>query len=210
MKKSLFGFVTFFFISAALAENYYVDDTLRIGLRAKPDKTLPSIMVIQSGASIELIEKQGSYAKIRATNGTEGWVKSAYLTRKAPAIEKLKQASAQIEQLENQIKLLKLEMAETSAKEISSLKMKIQDMESDKQTLQQQVSNTEKENKVINQVSSLPVTTSSLQPFNINKIDNKLLYTLSGAIVVLLSMGFLFGVSWHKKQVTKRLGGLSI
>lgn len=205
MIKKLFFFSILSFTSlSAIAETYYVDDTLRVGVRAQAIKSLPSLTVIRSGDKVELLSKKNDYAKIRTSNGIEGWVKSAYLSKKMPAIAKLKKTEEEVKQLQTLIADLKASNNKKGNEENASLKEKISTLENENAALQE---------KLRNSSSAISVNASSeTQPIaiNIESFDKNYLYMFLGAIVVLISMGFLFGVSWHKKQVTKRLGGLSI
>ena len=153
-KPLLIAFLALYSLSV-FAETVYVDDTLRVGVRAKPIMNLPSLTVIRSGDKVELLSRKGGYAKIRTPNGIEGWVKNAYLSPHEPAVAKLKASQTEVTQLK---------------------------------------SNTE----------------THVLSFSVRDLTKNHLYGILGTIAVLLALGFLFGISWHKKQVTKRLGGLSI
>lgn len=190
------------------ANTYYVDDTLRVGVRAEPDKSLPSLVVVKSGAAVELLERKGSYAKVRTSNGVEGWVKSAYLSNRQPAVSQLQKAQDQINELKSQIEAIKKEKQASASSEIQTLQQQITTLEQEKNTLQAKLA----------QAGSNINTPEPQQPATINRsiaidfknLNKDTLYIAGGVLVVILSLGFLFGVSWYKKQVTKRLGGLSI
>jgi len=187
----------------AAAETYYVDDTLRVGVRAKPIKSLPSLTVVRSGDKVELLQNKGGYAKIRTSNGIEGWVKSAYLSKNIPAVATLKKSNSENEKLKNQIEDLKIAQNKKNSQD-ASLVNKISQLEKENSALKNQV-NTASTSNDTNNIIGPSALNISLKDINKNH-----LYMILGAIIVLLSLGFLFGVSWHKKQVTKRLGGLSI
>ena len=209
MFKHVLGIIFCFVLSMpAWAETYYVDDTLRVGVRAKPIKSLPSLTVIKSGAAIELLAQKGGYSKIRTNNGIEGWVKSAYISDKPPAIAKLKRLQGDVEHLKSEINTLKNQQTTEQSLKTKSMQEKIAQLQEEKISLQNQLANASISNPAI--VSQQTTPNHGPLPINLKNIDKQFLYFFIGGIVVLLSMGFLFGVSWHKKQVTKRLGGLSI
>lgn len=194
-KPLLIAFLALYSLSV-FAETVYVDDTLRVGVRAKPIMNLPSLTVIRSGDKVELLSRKGGYAKIRTPNGIEGWVKNAYLSPHEPAVAKLK----------------------ASQTEVTQLKSKLDELNNAIQQEQQQTNQLRQENKSLQQKLNRQPTNNIIQPntethvlsFSVRDLTKNHLYGILGTIAVLLALGFLFGISWHKKQVTKRLGGLSI
>jgi len=183
----------------ALAETLYVSDMLRIGIRTEPSSNVPSIAVIKSGVAVEVLKRKGSYIRIRTESGIEGWVKGAYFSKKTPSAKKLNSAMKKINKLESEIDTLNKQKNTQAMNNTPELGVKIADLEKTNLLLE----------KEIKSLKSTPgkIPENKLSVSNINK---NLLYIALGALVVLFSIGFLFGVSWHKNQVTKRLGGMSI
>jgi len=206
MKKLILLFLLVFPINL-LAETLFVGDTLRVGIRSEPSKSVPSISVIKTGASVEVLERKNSYVKVRTQSGVEGWVKSAYLTRKTPANKKLLVANDKIKTLERELIALQKSSGETSSKTQQKLQTTIQQLQSEKNSIL----------KELNELKTNPIAPSSnneaktkLAGFDLKSINKDLMYIILGAIIAILVLGFMFGVSWYKQQVTKRLGGLSI
>ena len=208
MKKLLITVILTAIPLSCLAETLYVGDTLRVGIRPQPNKTLPSIAVIKTGDELELLQRKGGYAKIRTRSGVEGWVTSAYLTPNYPSSRKLKEAQRKIDELEKQTLALQDSVRTQQTKSNNEeLTATINALEKEKQALLEQV-NTLKEKPML--ISTTVGNVGQKITLDLKDSNIKFVYILLGAIVVILSLGFLFGVSWHKKQVTKRLGGLSI
>jgi len=190
------------------AETLFVGDTLRVGIRPEPTKAVPSISVIKTGAAVEILERKNSYVKVRTKSGVEGWVKSAYLTSKTPAFNKLKIANHKIKDLENQLSDLKKRGGKDAAESQKKLNATIKELQVEKIDLL----------KKISALKSQPATAAKTEStqlrnpfvFNLNDLNTNFVYFVLGGIAALLVLGFLFGVSWYKQQVTKRLGGLSI
>jgi len=192
---------------SAAAETLYVSDTLRVGIRAEPNSKVPSLTVAKSGTKLELISKKGSYAKVRTASGIEGWVKSAYLSKNKPYLTKWKEAKSQLNTLESKIKELENAKSSSNAEENNQLKQTISDLEKDNQALLEQVQSLKTRSANLNNIKKSDNNELTL---NLKESSSNLIYIALGVITVILVLGFLFGVSWHKKQVTKRLGGLSI
>ena len=190
------------------AETLYVGDTLRIGVRPEPSKNLPSISIIKTGASVEVLERNKSYAKVRTQSGVEGWVKSAYLTKNTPANNKLKIANNKIKTLEQKLTELKNSGDKTTSKAQADLQATIQQLQIEKNTMMKEI-----EALKINPVTNIETNNKMKQEFagiDLAALNKDLLYIILGATFAVLILGFMVGVSWYKQQVTKRLGGLSI
>ena len=185
---------------SAIAETVYVSDTLRVGIRTLPNSNVPSIAVVKSGVAVEVLERRGSYIQIRTQSGVEGWVKGAYFSKTPPTANKLDKALIKISALEKEIKSLSTQKSTNIASKSPDLSNKVKTLESNNQALKNE----------IEALKRRPNTTTAENPFSIKNIDKNIIYGIVGGLVVLLCIGFLFGVSWHKSQVTKRLGGMSI
>lgn len=191
----------------AAAESLYVSDTLRVGIRSEPTNHVPSLTVLKSGAQIELLEKKGSYAKVRTESGIEGWVKSAYLSKQKPYQVQWDEAQKQIKVLESQIKALEKTKSGSNSTGQEELQKTVSDLAKDNKALMEQVQSLKSKTVVLNNNKNSENNKITL---DLKDSSSNFIYVALGAIAVILILGFLFGVSWHKKQVTKRLGGLSI
>ncbi len=185
----------------------YVGDNLRVGIRPAPEANTASLLVVNTGTELELIEKKGQYIKVRSPNGVEGWVKGAYLSSNKPSSILLKQATSKIKQLEKKINALSKNNTNTrSTHEASTQTHIITRLQSEKTQLEQQITS------LRTQPENAELITQENDSFSLsfNFVNNELIMITLGFLIFLLSLGFLFGVSWHKHQVTKRLGGLSL
>lgn len=66
-------------------ETMYVTDNLRLGLHKLEDTSDRPFRTLDSGQQLEIIERRRNYAKVRVPDGTEGFVKFAYLVADKPA-----------------------------------------------------------------------------------------------------------------------------
>ena len=63
----------------------YVTDNLRLGLYEAEDTSGRAFRTLESGESMEVLVRDRNYANVRLPDGTEGWVKAAYLVEDKPA-----------------------------------------------------------------------------------------------------------------------------
>lgn len=73
----------------------YVSDEIPIALRSGPSADSAQSGALASGARLELLESNGSYARVRTADGREGWVPQRYLASEPPARERLRRAEQQ-------------------------------------------------------------------------------------------------------------------
>jgi Bacterial SH3 domain len=86
-----------FLCAAAHAETLYVIDQLIVSVSSAADDTGERVGSIHSGESVQVLERHDAYAHVRLASGTEGWVKSSYLSPALPMQQKL---AAQLQELE--------------------------------------------------------------------------------------------------------------
>lgn len=104
--------------AAALAqERLWVADRLYLGLYAEPDNGGERLTLLPSGESVEVLERAGDSARVRTGNGTEGWVRSTFLTAEMPANARVRELDPRIAELEAEN--ARLERAVTEAVESS-------------------------------------------------------------------------------------------
>lgn len=190
--------------TSSLAETLFVADNLRVGVRAEPFNKSPSIAIINTGTPIDILETKGNYVKVRTPSGAEGWVKSAYLSPEKPALLHLKEATEKLQQLEQELASFNSKIPENRAA-IQDLKQQIAKLEAEKSGLADKLNNSSPllTSPTLNNLVNNPVV--QVLPIASNPVLFMLI--LLGVILVL---GFLVGVSWHRHQVTKRLGGLTL
>jgi len=85
--------------SGAFAETVYVTDILRLGIHRAQDTSDPAFQNLVSGTELEIIERVSNFARVRTSDGQDGWVKSAYLVSDKPAQLRVAEIEAELEQL---------------------------------------------------------------------------------------------------------------
>jgi len=171
----------------ALAEVVYINDTMRVGVRPQPSNDVGPIDVVMTGMKLEVLERSDGYIKIRSEKGIEGWIKEIYVSEKLPAQLELEKLQKEYQQLlsdsSKSADVIKAaEQARTAlSKELNVLKEQNQDLLAELQELKK-------------------TTDGDRASF---------IYLWLGLLVVVLFIGgIVIGVSWHRQQVMKKLGGL--
>lgn len=108
----------------ALAETAYVTDSLRLGLHRNEDTSDRPFRTLESGTEMEVLERGRNYAKVRIADGTEGYVKAAYLVAEKPARLIVQQTAAERDALAAELARMKEEMADPLA-QIESLEARL-------------------------------------------------------------------------------------
>jgi len=67
------------------AQTAYVTDNLRLGLHQAADTSDRAFRSLDSGQELEVLSRDRNYAQVRLPDGTEGYVKVAYLVDDKPA-----------------------------------------------------------------------------------------------------------------------------
>jgi SH3 domain protein len=70
---------------AADAQTVYVTDVLQLGIHRAQDTSDRPFATVVSGTSLEILERVPNYARVRITDGQEGWVRSAFIVADKPA-----------------------------------------------------------------------------------------------------------------------------
>src|SRR5687767_5185930 len=77
--------------TAQAPERRYVSDKLVLNVYAEPDQSGGRVATIQTGDSVEELERAGNQVRVRLEDGREGWVGANYLTSDAPAAVRLRE-----------------------------------------------------------------------------------------------------------------------
>ncbi|PLX82779.1 MAG: TIGR04211 family SH3 domain-containing protein [Desulfuromonas sp.] len=116
------------------AETRYVSDRLILILRSEPSDQATAMARLASDEAVEILSENGRFVKVRTQDGTEGFIKTQYLTTELPKTTTIASLQKRIDSLER--KLAKTaELSRSSEKQADAINR-----------LQQQV-NSEKENR---------------------------------------------------------------
>jgi SH3 domain protein len=181
---------------AAAAETAYVTDSLRLGLHAAPDTSDRAFENLVSGTAVEVLERNSSYARVRLSDGREGWVKATFLVT-------LKPAAARVAELET--RMLTLEEAAVAAKTaqaaaeqaLARYTAELQARTGSAETMQETVERLQAENRAYEE---------RLESY---RLALPIKWVIPALVVVLVG-GFLAGLWWLDALIRRRHGGFRV
>ena len=193
--RIVFGLLVLLPVMAA-AETGYVTDRLMLGLHQAEDTSDRPFRSLESGTEFEILSRDRLYAHVRLADGTEGYVKAAYVVYEPPAKLIVNQTQAEVERLTTELGEAKAAFAEPAAV-IDSLKAETATLKSDLETARSRVEELEEDNARFQSRAE--------------RYQYSLPYTwVGGAIGVCLIAGFLVGLWWVDHRSRKRHGGIRI
>ncbi len=179
-----------------VAETGYVTDRLMLGLHQAADTSDRPFRSLESGTRFEVLSSDRLYARVRLEDGTEGYVKAAYVVYEPPAKLIVNQVQAQVERLTTELEEAKAAFAEPAAV-IDSLKAETEALDSELEAARTRVEELEDDN--------------ARHQSRAERYQFSLPYEwVGGAIGVCLVAGFLAGLWWVDHRSRKRHGGIRI
>jgi SH3 domain protein len=193
--RSLIGVLVFLPLIAA-GETGYVTDRLILGLHQAADTSDRAFRSLESGQEFEVLSRDRLYAHIQLPDGTQGYVKAAYIVYEKPAKLIVSQTQAEVERLAGELNAARAAFAEPAAT-IDRLESEVEARRSELETSRARVEELEQENESYRKRAqryqySLPVN------------------WVGGAIALCLIVGFLAGLWWVDHRSRKRHGGIRI
>lgn len=204
MKKGFWLVLTLLIPMTAIAATKYVSDDLVITLRTGQGNQYAIIKTLSSGSLLTILQETDTgYTQVRTSDGTEGWVRTQYLSDKPPAAIELAKAQDKISKLED-----KLTKTQTELNDLRKQKSQL-DSEHNK-LINENKANTDELAK-LNQIATHPKQLASenaelrekfakiSDEYNLIKQENQVLkdrskrnWFLAGALVVII--GIIIGL----------------
>jgi SH3 domain protein len=180
----------------AAAETAYVTDSLRLGLHAAEDTSDRAFRFLDSGQAMEVLSRDRNYANVRLPDGTEGWVKSAYLVNDKPAKLIVAETMAERDRLAGELEQAKAAFADPAAT-IEELRGQATQLSSELDEARSQITALREEN-------------ASIEGLKQRYRGSVPLKWVGGVIAVCLVAGILIGLWWVDYRSRKRHGGIRI
>ena len=151
VKQLLFCIALVFLAPLAQAENIqYVSDQLVITLRTGQGSAYQIIRTLPSGTKLDVLETTDTgYARVRTTDGTEGWIRSQYLSPEPIARMRLEAAQARLEKLKTENISLR--------EEVQKLRKQRRELDKEVKQLQASLKKAETELARLNEVAAKPI-----------------------------------------------------
>ena len=151
MHKTLFVvFILCCVSNIVTAKSGYISDELIVTIRSGQGNHTPIIKTIKSGERIDVLEEtETGYSRIKTADGTEGWVRTQFLTDEPVATQKLAKLQDKLAQLDSSNQTLKKDN-----KELRTEKTKLEESLA---KLQTELANSQKELSHLGKVASNPI-----------------------------------------------------
>jgi hypothetical protein len=182
--------------SVAWAAPAYVSDELVLGVFAEENNQGQRLATLHSGTAVETLGQNGDFTQVRLGDGTTGWVKSAYLTTKEPAIVRVKQLEEELDRSRATTPAL----AEAAARsEVERLKLELNAKQAELDALRH---------------GSLPAVPVAL-PATVSAVATQALgpalpWLLGAGAMAALGCGFWLGYATLARRVRHKFGGIKV
>jgi hypothetical protein len=93
------------------AETVYVVEQLVVSIARLPGGEGDRVATVKSGDSLDVLERQNDEAHVKLSNGSEGWIKTSYLSSEQPLQRRLSDRTAEAEKLRADVTRLESELA---------------------------------------------------------------------------------------------------
>jgi SH3 domain protein len=95
--------ISAFAVGSAEAETRYVSDQITVTLRRGPGTEYKILKSLTTGAAVEFLEEEEAYLKVRANDGSEGYVLKQYISAQLPKAYVITRLEKQLVQLQQQL-----------------------------------------------------------------------------------------------------------
>lgn len=196
LKHLLLPAVSLVLCAVASAETAYVTDSLRLGIHAAADTSDRAFDNLVSGTAVEVLERSSNYARVRLTDGREGWVRATFLVATKPAAARIAELEGQVAELTGAAAVAKAAQL-AAEQELGRVTTQFQAATGSTASIEETVERLTAENRAYEERfetyrHALPVRWVAL------------------AGVVTLVAGFLAGLWWLDALIRRRHGGFRV
>ena len=192
----------------ATAATAYVSDELVLGVYAEQNSQGQRLATLHSGASVDTLGVNGEFTQVRLNDGAVGWVKSAYLTAREPAILRVKQLE---EELDNR-------RATTPALAEAAARSEVEQLKRELATNQSELEAGRAALAVLVAASGLD-TAGGAAPgraapgramTGISAVTSAQRWTWGLSILLALAGGFWLGYAFLSRRIKHKFGGIKV
>jgi SH3-like domain-containing protein len=185
------------------AATAYVSDELVLGLYTEQNSQGQRLATLHSGARVDTLAVNGEFTQVRLSDGTVGWVKSAYLTTREPATARVKQLEEELDRRRATTPAL----AEAAARsEVEQLKREL--------AIKQSALDAAQGAPAVPAAASGLATPSGAAPggavAGISAATSLQLWTWGLSIPLALACGFWLGYATLARRIKHKFGGLKV
>jgi hypothetical protein len=180
-----------------VAATAYVSDELVLGVYAEENNQGQRLATLHSGTSVETLAQSGDFTQVRLSDGTTGWVKTAFLTPSEPAVVRVKHLEEELDR----IRATTPALAEAAAR-------------SEVERLKQELAAQQSELAAARSGGTSPAAPAQPGPGPLAAIqapDGTLWQVIAGiALVIGLACGFWLGYATLARRVRNKFGGIKV
>ena len=180
----------------AHAEAGYVTDVLRLNVYATPDFSGSPVRTLISGDGFEVLVRDRLATQIQLDDGSQGYVRSAYIVAEKPARLVVAETQAEVDRLTSELAELRAAFEDPAA-EISALNQRILSLSAEIETRSERIDELESEVETLRRASERYANSVPLS------------WSL-GALLAAIVAGFLGGMRYVDRQIRKRHGGIRV
>jgi uncharacterized protein YgiM (DUF1202 family) len=173
------------------AATAYVSDELVLGVYAEQNQQGERLTTLHSGATVETLMLSGEFTQVRLSDGTTGWVKTAYLTTREPATMRVKQLEEELDRRRATTPAL----AEAAAR-------------SEVERLQRELAAKQSELDSAREAHAEPKAAAVISPPG--GIRNVTVLRAVCALLIVAACGFWSGYATLARRVKQKFGGIRI
>jgi hypothetical protein len=200
---------------APVPQRRYVSDKLVLNVYAESDQSGGRVATIQTGDSVEELERSGNMVRVRLEDGREGWVGANYLTSDAPAAVRLRELQREQKGSAPAPTPTPAEPDKKSLEEIARLKKENATLQGQVNQLQSRVT------ELGSMAEGAPTDVPSEEPETIVEEEpaaQPVTVTTSGiawwiwsiAVVLTGALGYVSGYQTLARRLRRKFGGLRI
>jgi len=196
IRTSGIAILFFAFVSIAVAETAYVTDQLRLGVHAAPDTSDRAFVNLESGDSLEILEQNQFYARVRIPDGREGWVRKTFLVDEEPARYRIQKVEQERDRLSAELAALKNQISKRN-EIVSNLENQLTTATDSQQAERDELADLRELNRKM------------MKDLEVYRFSVPGLWFLA-AIIVVLVLGFIAGQKWLDRLSRRRHGGFVV